>query len=204
MDEQERHDQPGESRKKGGQKGKRDLGLTIIGIGKLIKAAVLLTVGVAALVAVNDGPPKMLAHAANFIGVDHNSHHLQRLVGEVSGVSAKQLATIGFGSFVYAALFAVEGVGLLMTKRWAEYLTICITISFIPLEIYEIVHHESTAKIVTLALNVIVAVYLVIRVRRERRESGGKEGEQAKEATDVSDGERGPRSAPAPLGIASR
>ena len=197
MDEQERHDEPTKSRKNGGNQGKSDLGLTIIGIGKLIKVAVLLSVGVAALVAVNDDPPKMLAHAANFVGVDHNSHNLQRLVGEVSGVSAKQLAAIGFGSFVYAALFAVEGVGLLMKKRWAEYLTICITLSFIPLESYEIVHHENTPKILTLALNVIVAVYLVIRVRRERHEGSSK-------ADDVSDRERGRRSAPGPLGTASR
>jgi uncharacterized membrane protein (DUF2068 family) len=190
MDEQERHADPSKSRKKGGNKGHGDLGLTIIGVGKLIKVAVLLTVGIAALAAVNHDPPKMLEHVANFAGVDHNSHHLHRLVGKVAGVSSKQLATIGFGSFVYASLFAVEGVGLLMKKRWAEYLTICITISFIPLEIYEIIHHENTPKVVMLALNVIVAVYLIVRVRRERHE--------------VSDRERGPRAAPAPLGIASR
>ena len=195
MDEQERHDAPSNSRKKGGKNGKSDLGLTVIGIGKLIKAAALLSVGIAALAAVNHDPPKMMEHVANFVGVDHGSQHLHRLVAKVAGVSSKQLATIGFGSFVYAALFAVEGVGLLMKKRWAEYLTICITISFIPLEIYEIFHHESAPKIVTLALNVIVAVYLVVRVRRERH--GGEE-------KDVSDRERGPRSAPAPLGIASR
>jgi uncharacterized membrane protein (DUF2068 family) len=201
MDEQERHDGPHKSRKKGGKNGKSDLGLTIIGIGKLIKVAALLTVGIAALAAVNHDPPRMLEHVANFARVDHNSHHLQRLVAKVAGVSSKELAAIGFGSFVYAALFAVEGVGLLMKKRWAEYLTICITISFVPLGIYEIFHHDSTPKIVTLALNVIVAAYLIVRVRRERHEGGGKDGNEKK---DISDRERGPRSAPAPLGIASR
>ena len=160
--------------------------------------------GIAALAAVNHDPPRMLEHVANFAGVDHDSHHLHQLVAKVAGVSAKQLATIGFGSFVYAALFAVEGVGLLMKKRWAEYLTICITISFIPLEIYEILHHDSTAKIVMLALNVIVAVYLIVRVRRERHEGGGKDGNEGHEKKDVTDRERDPRSAPAPLGIASR
>jgi uncharacterized membrane protein (DUF2068 family) len=117
MDEQERHDGPHKSRKKGGKNGKSDLGLTIIGIGKLIKVAALLTVGIAALAAVNHDPPRMLEHVANFARVDHNSHHLQRLVAKVAGVSSKELAAIGFGSFVYAALFAVEGVGLLMKKR---------------------------------------------------------------------------------------
>jgi uncharacterized membrane protein (DUF2068 family) len=154
MDEQERH-----------KSGKSDLGLTIIGIAKLIKVAILTSVGVAALVAVNHDPPALLAHVANAVGVDHNSHHLQRLVGKLAGVTPKKLEAVGFGSFVYAALFATEGVGLLMKKRWAEYLTIVITISFLPLEIYEIVHHDSVPKVVALVVNAIVAVYLVVRVR---------------------------------------
>jgi uncharacterized membrane protein (DUF2068 family) len=157
MDEQERH--------KRGQCGKGDLGLTIIGIAKLIKVGLLTSVGIAALVAVNHDPPELLAQLANAVGVDPNSHHMQRLVGKLAGVTPKKLEAVGFGSFVYAALFATEGVGLLMKKRWAEYLTIVITISFLPLEIYEIVRHDSVPKVVALVLNAIVAVYLVVRVR---------------------------------------
>jgi uncharacterized membrane protein (DUF2068 family) len=196
MDEQERHDDTGKSRQNdgaGGSKRKSDLGLTIIGIGKLIKVTVLVTVGVAALAAVNHDPPQMLMQLANTVGFDHDSRHLHRLVEKVSGVSQKELEAIGFASFVYAALFGIEGVGLLMKKRWAEYFTMVITVSFIPLELYEIIHRASIAKIVTLVLNVIVFVYLVMRVRRDRRERH-----------DVSDRERGPRPVPAPLGIASR
>lgn len=189
MDQQERPD----DKSKSGKSGKSDLGLTIIGIGKLIKVAALVTVGVAALLATKHDPPQMLMQIANAIGVDPDSGHLHRLVEKISGVGHKELEAIGFGSFVYATLFAIEGVGLLMKKRWAEYFTIVITVSFIPLEIYEIIHRESIPKIVTLVLNVIVVVYLVMRVRRDRRERH-----------DVSDRERGPRPVPAPLGIASR
>ncbi len=196
MDEQERHGESTASRKKGGmsgKSGKSDTGLTIIGIGKLIKVVTLVTVGIAALVAVNHDPPKMLEHVANFMGVDHNSRHLQRLVSGLAGVSPKKLGAIGFGSFVYAALFAVEGIGLLMKKRWAEYLTVVITTSFIPLEIYELVRHFSAAKVIALGLNVIVVVYLLVRLRRERHD-----------VNDVNDRDRGRRPGPAQLGIASR
>ena len=189
MDEQLRHDEG----RKSGKKGKSALGLTIIGIGKLIKVTVLLTLGVSALLAVNHRAPDMLMDVANFVGVDPDSRHLHRLVAGVAGVSPKKLEEVGFGCFVYAALFATEAVGLLMQKRWGEYFTMAITISFLPLEVYEIVHHDSVAKIVTLVLNVIVAVYLIVRVRRERRE--GDEGKAA--------GARDRRREPARLGIAS-
>ena len=161
MDEEKRHDEGAEEAK---AHGKGDVWLTVIGVGKLIKVAVLLTAGVAALVAVNHEAPAMLMRAANFVGVDHDSHHLHRLVGELSGLTPKKLEAVGFGCFVYAALFATEGVGLLAKRRWAEYFTLFITLSFIPLEIYEIVHHESAAKVVTLVLNAVVAIYLVVRV----------------------------------------
>ncbi len=197
MDVQKRHEKGGRGAKGAGKSGKSDLGLTIIAIGKLIKVTALTTVGIAALVAVNHDPPRMFEHVANFLGVDHDSRHLHRLVAELAGVSPKKLATVCLACFVYAALFAVEGVGLLMKKRWAEYLTIGITISFIPLEIYEIFHHFSIAKVIALTLNVIVAVYLFFRVRRERHEDKDDDDELNARGRD-------PRAAPAPLGIASR
>lgn len=149
--------------------GRSELGLKIIAVGKLIKVVTLLAVGIAALVVVGKDPPQVLIDVANSFGVDPGSRHLYRLAEKLSGVSAKQLEEVGFGSFVYAALFAVEGIGLWMKKKWAEYLTIVITVSFIPLELYELAKHPGAVKIVTLVLNVAVVVYLVARVMSERR-----------------------------------
>jgi uncharacterized membrane protein (DUF2068 family) len=154
-DAQERHGQP-------------DVGLKIIAIGKLIKVIALVSVGIAALAAAHGNPPALLVDAANALGVDPNGRHMHRVVEKLSGVPAKKLDEIGFGSFVYAALFAVEGIGLWMQKRWAEYLTLVITTSFIPLELYELVKHVSPAKVATLIFNVAVVVYLLVRVLTAR------------------------------------
>jgi uncharacterized membrane protein (DUF2068 family) len=195
MDEEKRHGVPPQEAKAHGKSGgasggktggKSDFWLTLIGIGKLIKMAILVGLGVAALLAVNHQPPEMLTQAADFVGIDQGSQHLHRLVAKASGWTPRKLEAVGLGCFVYAALFATEGIGLLKKKRWAEYFTIVITISFIPLEVYEIVHHASVAKVVALVLNIVVASYLIVRVRRDRAP------------------ERDPQPASAPLGIASR
>jgi len=199
MHEEKRHgagESGGKSGGKGGKGGKSDFWLTVIGIGKLIKVTVLIAVGVGAILAVSDGPAHVLERVADWLGVAHSSRHLHRLLSHAASTSPKKLEEIGLGSFIYAALFATEGVGLLLKKRWGEYLTIVITISFLPLEVYEIVHHSSVAKVVTLVLNAIVAVYLIVRVRRERREEGG--GGKAAPSHD-----RRRSSAPGRLGIAS-
>ena len=66
-------------------------------------------------------------------------------------------------------MFLVEGVGLLLRKRWGEYLTIVVTASFIPFEIYEMAHKPTALKAGGIALNVVIVVYLVVRRWRERR-----------------------------------
>jgi uncharacterized membrane protein (DUF2068 family) len=60
-------------------------------------------------------------------------------------------------------LFSVEGIGLLTRKVWAEWLTIIITTSFIPLEVYEMVHKSSAIKAVVLVANILIVIYLVAR-----------------------------------------
>jgi uncharacterized membrane protein (DUF2068 family) len=71
------------------------------------------------------------------------------------------------GTFIYSALLLTEGVGLLLRQRWAEYFTIITTAGLIPLEIYEIVHRITPAKIVVLLVNVAIVAYLVVHVRRK-------------------------------------
>lgn len=53
-------------------------------------------------------------------------------------------------------------------KRLAEWLTIIITSSLIPLEIYEIYLHFAVAKVALLVLNIGIVVYLIIRIRSRR------------------------------------
>jgi uncharacterized membrane protein (DUF2068 family) len=63
----------------------------------------------------------------------------------------------------------VEGVGLLKKRRWAEWLTVGVTASFIPLEIYEIVRRLSPGKIAALVLNLGILIYLLwVRVDAAR------------------------------------
>jgi uncharacterized membrane protein (DUF2068 family) len=80
----------------------------------------------------------------------------------------RRLKELSAGTFIYAAIFLTEGVGLALGKRWAEYFTIITTSSFLPLEIYELVKHVSVPKILALLINLAVVVYLVRELRRTK------------------------------------
>ncbi|HEY8076948.1 MAG TPA: DUF2127 domain-containing protein [Labilithrix sp.] len=152
-------------------KEKRPLGLTLIAIGKLFKVVTLVITGIVVLVMMHD-PPKVLGSIADAMRIDPGNRHLHKLVAAASGASTTKLEAIGLGTFAYAALFAVEGIGLWLQKHWAEWLTIFITASFIPLEIIEIAKHAGALRIATLVFNVAALVYLVVRVFKRRASRG--------------------------------
>ena len=143
----------------------RDIGILLIAIFKLFKAALLLTVGIGLLSLLHKDVASTLMNFLSVLHVDHNNHYIHGLVMKLGLASDHQLEAISAGSFFYAALLGTEGIGLLLKKHWAEYLTIIATASFIPLELYEIVKHVRAGRIIILIINVAVVVYLIYRVK---------------------------------------
>ncbi len=144
--------------------------ITLIGAFKLAKALLLIAVGIGALAAVHGD----VSHWVAAVRVDPNNRYIERVLAFAQ--DPKKLHELGIGTFIYAAVFALEGIGLLAHKRWAEYVTIIITTSFIPLEVYELVEHRSAAKLVILIANLAIVVYLVVRVSRRHRGTRGLTG----------------------------
>lgn len=72
---------------------------------------------------------------------------------------------ISLGLIVYASVQIVEAAGLWKGKRWAEYLTVVATTMFIPLELYEVVHHPTSFKICLLLINIAAVIYLLYKGR---------------------------------------
>src|SRR5881392_1537895 len=99
--------------------GQRPLGLTIIAVGKGLKCVFLVGLGIAAIVAAHNDPQSELMQVADALRMDPGGRHLNHLLAIVTRMSPEKLDALGIGSFVYAALFAVEGVGLWLQKHWA-------------------------------------------------------------------------------------
>jgi uncharacterized membrane protein (DUF2068 family) len=141
-----------------------DVVLRVIGGFKLLKTLMLIAGGIGMI---------SLGEHGNSLGwqthVDPGNHYVNAALAKLSSTSPHEIEELGVGCFVYAALFATEGLGLVFRKLWAEYLTIVITGSFIPLEIYEMVHHKSWVKAAVIVVNVAIVVYLVLRLRRDKQ-----------------------------------
>lgn len=141
----------------------KDRGVALIGAFKLVKALVLVAAGLGALNLLQGGQVRKLVEWAHLAPA---SQILQKAAARISGLSEKQLAAAAVATFAYAAIFLVEGAGLIARKRWAEWLTVIVTASFIPLEIYELAKSGGVGKIVALAINVGIVAYLAVRLRK--------------------------------------
>jgi uncharacterized membrane protein (DUF2068 family) len=65
-----------------------------------------------------------------------------------------------------------EGIGLYLEQAWAEYLTLFITGSFLPWEVFEIVRRVTWRRTSLLVINLLVFIYLlnlVVQRGRSRR-----------------------------------
>ena len=143
--------------------------IVAIGVFKLVKAVLLLVAGLGALKLVGGGAPDQIEKLLEWSRSAPARGVVQKLVARLGVLSEKQLQAIAFGTFAYAALFVAEGVGLLLRKPWGEWLTVIVTGSFIPFEVWHAVKHGSAGSILTIAVNLAIVVYLIVRIRKRRR-----------------------------------
>ena len=95
-----------------------------------------------------------------------------------SGMSESRVHALRFVTLTYAAVFAVEGVGLWMQRRWAEWLTTIITASLIPLEVWEFIHRPSLGAVLVIVANSLIAGYLYWHVSTHPKREARREAER--------------------------
>ena len=97
-----------------------------------------------------------------------------REITHLVSLSTTKLYLYGSAFCAYAAINAIEAVGLWGERRWAEYLTLVEVTLLLPLEIYELTVTVSWFKIGALVLNVAVMAYLLWAHRLFGFRGGGK------------------------------
>lgn len=87
------------------------------------------------------------------------------------GLAPAQVLAFGMMAVIYAMLFLVEGIGLWLANRCAEYFTTIMTSLLIPLESWEIAARPTIPRAMILFVNIAIVVYLVTLLRRSHARS---------------------------------
>ncbi|MES1258151.1 MAG: DUF2127 domain-containing protein [Acidobacteriota bacterium] len=145
-----------------------DLGITLIGLFKLFKAIVLIAAAFGLHHLLHRDVESTVMRWVEWFRLDPDNHYIHRALVRIFRVTPAQLKALSAGTFLYAALFLTEGIGLLKRRHWAEYVTVVSTALFLPLEAFELRHRFTWIRLAVLVINMAIVWYLAARIKRRR------------------------------------
>ena len=143
-------------------------GLLLIGLFKLSKATLAVLSGFAAYRLTHTDPGELAMNLISALHLNPVGGPALALLNQADTISAHGLRQLGALSFVLAALYLLEGGGLMLQKVWAEYLTVVMTAGAMPWEIYELVDRYTHMRLALLVANAAVVIYLALLLREKR------------------------------------
>jgi len=148
-----------------------DRWIIAIGALKMVEALSCILLGIGAMKLLHKDLVDVATRLFLALRLDPEGRFVNLILDKVALISPHELKQISVGIFCYAGLHTLEGVGLVLRKKWAEYVTLILTASFLPWEFFEIIRHFTWIKIVLTLINVLVVLFLVfyVRMREEQR-----------------------------------
>lgn len=167
----------------------------LIAVFNLIKAVLFVIAAAGVFHLVNRDTHVELARLLQAFRLDGDRVFFKTLLLKANVITDPGKRVLGGMLLLYAVMYTIEGVGLWLRKRWAEYFTAFMTAIPLPFEIYLLVHrtthsgvsrmvptdqqvtllassHVFLLKVVVLLINAGILAYLVYHLRL----SGGKDG----------------------------
>jgi uncharacterized membrane protein (DUF2068 family) len=150
------------------QRHKHNKVLILIALYKAAQALLFAAVGFGALRLLHQDVGDVLSDLATALRFSPESRLVNFIVEQASFLDDALLRRIGVLAFSYSAISLIEGIGLYLEKAWAEILTLLITASFLPWEIFEVISRITWVRVSLLIVNSLVLLYL-LKVIADRR-----------------------------------
>ena len=145
----------------GSEHQRHDRWLLLIAFYKFFYALFFVAIGLGAHRLLHKDVADQIDILARHLRFNPESHLLTFVLDKASLLNDPVLRRIGFFAFAYAGLTLAEGIGLYLEQAWGEFLTLAITASFLPWEIFEVVRRITWVHIGLLTINILVFVYLL-------------------------------------------
>ena len=139
--------------------------LELIGVLKLVKGVCFVGLGFALLQMLHHDLYLLSLRAVEALHLDPDRRLVAGLLDKISLINNHRLKQLSALVFIYAALDFIEGTGLMLEKRWAEYFTLILTIALLPFEVVKLINHPNHWTLLVLLVNIVIVIYLAWLVR---------------------------------------
>jgi uncharacterized membrane protein (DUF2068 family) len=146
-------------------------GLLAIAIFKLAKSVFFFCVGLGLFHLLHRDLSEAAQKLATALHFEPEWRITALLTEKITLLDPKKLRDLGFFAFAYSAIAMTEGVGLFLEKVWAEYLTLSLTVMFLPWELYELFRRPDYVRLGLLVINLLVLAYLLWILDRKKKVS---------------------------------
>ncbi len=146
-------------------------GLLAIAIFKLAKSVFFFCVGLGLFHLLHRDLSEAAQNLANALHFEPEWRVTTLLTEKITLLDPKKLRDFGFFAFAYSGIALTEGIGLFLQKVWAEYLTLSLTVMFLPWELYELMRRPSWMRLGLLVINLLVLAYLLWILDRKKKSS---------------------------------
>lgn len=135
--------------------------LLLIAVYKLLHALLFIAIGLGAHRLLHKNIADQIELLAHHLRFNPESRLINLILEKASLINDPVLRRIGFFAFAYAGITLAEGIGLYLEKAWGEFLTLAITASFLPWEIFEVFRRLTWIRVGLLTINTLVFFYLL-------------------------------------------
>ena len=150
--------------------------LMVIGAAKVMESLLFVLLGLGVIRLLQQGVVDELTRLIVALRFDPEGRVASAVLNHAALMSPHRLKEISAVAFVHAALDLLEGVGLILGKVWAEFVTVAVSGFFLPLEVYSLVRHVTWVRVTITLINVVVVAYLgfhlLMRYRERQRNAG--------------------------------
>ena len=132
------------------------------------KGAIVIGAGFGLLSLLHHDVRQIAVALVTRLHIDPERHNAGVFLNAAAQLNDARLWGLAALAFAYSALRFAEAYGLWRARRWGVWLGAAGGAIYVPVEVYELWHKPGPLKVVTLALNIAIVVYLVRNLYRRR------------------------------------
>lgn len=140
-------------------------GLRAIALIEAAKGLLVIAAGFSLFALIHHGAQEFAAQLVAHLHLNPAKRHPAIFGMILSGITDARLRFLGLLAASYAALRFIEAYGLWFGTSWAEWVALISGSIYLPVELYELSKGFSWLKITFVAINLVIVLYLVARLR---------------------------------------
>ena len=131
-------------------------GVRTVALFEAGKGAVVLVAGLGLLALINRDAQDIAERIVRHSHLNPVSHYPRIFIEAAAEVTNSRLWWLAAGAAAYTLVRGVEAYGLWYERRWAEWFALVSGSIYLPVEIYEIIHHVTWLKVAIFAVNAAI------------------------------------------------